>query len=67
MKLNFKTILIFAAIIIVVAIIIWPSGHTITNVKDGNTIILDNGVEVHLIGITSTEEGKKPLTSPDST
>ena len=61
MKLSFKTILIFAAIIIVVAIIIWPSGHTITNVKDGNTIILDNGVEVHLIGITSTEEGKNQL------
>ena len=61
MKLDIKTILIFAAIIVVIAIIIWPSVHTITDVKDGNTIILDNGVEVHLIGITSTEEGKDQL------
>lgn len=61
MKINLKIIGIFASIVVLIAIIIWPSGHLISSVKDGNTIILDNGVEVRLIGITSTEEGKEQL------
>ena len=61
MKINIKTIGVFAIIIIIIAIVVWPSGHLISNVKDGNTVILDNGAEIHLIGITSTEEGKEHL------
>lgn len=61
MNINIKTIGVFAAIIVLLAIIYWPTGRLITKVKDGNTVILDNGVEVHLIGISSTEEGKEQL------
>ena len=61
MKITIKTIIVFAIIAIVMTIVIWPSGHLISSVKDGNTVILDNGVEVHLIGITSTEQGREQL------
>ena len=61
MKINLNTIGVFAIVVLLIAIIIWPSGYLISSVKDGNTVILDNGVEVHLIGISSTEEGKEQL------
>lgn len=61
MKLNIKAIGIFVVIILIIAILVWPDGRLISNVKDGNIVVLDNGAEIHLIGISSTEEGKEKL------
>ena len=61
MKIDFKVIGIFTIVIAIIIILIWPTGKVITEVKDGSTVVLDDGVEVHLIGISSTEEGKEHL------
>ena len=61
MKIDFKAIGIFTIVIAIIIILIWPTGKVISEVKDGSTVVLDDGVEVHLIGISSTEEGKEHL------
>ena len=54
-------VVLFVLGLFVLAIAIWPSntkGFVITDVSDGNTLILKNGVEVRMIGVTSTIEGR---------
>ena len=56
-----KTILIVVALILL-AIILWPRGrYRIIGVENGNTVVLDNGSMVELIGVYDTPESKEFL------
>lgn len=61
MKLKFKHIIIFAAILIVLAIMLWNTDVKISRIVNGNTIELNNGVTVKLIGVSSTIQGREEL------
>lgn len=55
-------IILFLVALVLVAWWLWPtSDFKIDSIKDGNIIILNNGTEVRLIGVTATEEGKAYL------
>lgn len=55
-------IILFLVALVLVAWWLWPtSDYKIDSIKDGNIVILNNGTEVRLIGITATEEGKSYL------
>ena len=59
-----RTVVLFLLALVVLAIALWPSktkGFVVKEVVDGNTLIMKNGVEVRMIGITSTVEGKEFL------
>ena len=56
-----KTILIIVALILL-AILLWPRGrYRIVGVENGNTVLLDNGSMVQLIGVYDTPEAKEFL------
>lgn len=58
--MNTKKVILFVVAIILLAIILWPRGtYKIARVEDGDTIVLDNGTTVHLIGVTDTKESKE--------
>ena len=60
--MNKKIILSFIVCIILLGLKLWPSGdYKIVAIIDGNSVKLNNGTEVHLIGVSSTEEGKQFL------
>ena len=62
MNLNGKKILIFAVLIILIAVWLWPSSVLkIKSIEDGSTIVLTNGATVKLLGVSSTLEGKDEL------
>ena len=61
MKLKFKHVIIFAIVVVIIAIILWDRDLKIRTVVDGNTVELSNGVTVRLIGVSSTEQGKDYL------
>lgn len=61
MKLKFKHVIIFAIVVVIIAIILWDRDLKIKSVFDGNTVELSNGVTVRLIGVSSTQEGKDYL------
>ncbi|MBE6267409.1 MAG: transglutaminase domain-containing protein [Bacteroidales bacterium] len=57
-----KKILIYICVLILVVVMIWPEQNLkIASVVDGNTVELNNGTTVHLIGVNSTNEGKIEL------
>lgn len=59
-----RTIILFLLALVVLAIGVWPSktkGFVVKEVMDGNSLIMKNGVEVRMIGVTSTVEGKEFL------
>lgn len=62
MNESAKKILIFISIAIIITICVWPH-HTlkIKEVTDGNTIVLQNGATVRLLGVASTEQAKEEL------
>lgn len=54
-----RKIIFIVIAIILLAIIIWPRGnYKIARVVNGNTIVLDNGTKVVLIGVSDTERAK---------
>lgn len=55
-------IIIVIAIVIILGIALWPSGYySVADVPNGNTIVLDNGATVHLIGVGDSPEAKYEL------
>ena len=45
--------------IVLLAILLWPRGnYKIAEVESGNTIVLDNGTRVVLIGVSDTDKAK---------
>lgn len=64
-----KKFLISLLVITLLLITFWPSNsddscnklYSINSVIDGNTVRLDNGTTVHLIGVSNTNEGKDEL------
>lgn len=65
-----KKFLIFLIVLILLLICFWPEESfnvepritlTVRTVVDGNSVELNNGATVHLIGVTSTNEGKAKL------
>ena len=64
MNLNTKTVFLLIVGIVIVAIFIWPrDGYKVVEVKDGITVVLDNGTSIRLIGVTNTEQGQQELES----
>ena len=61
MRLKFKHVLIFAALLVIVVIMLWNIDVKIARVIDGNTLELSNGVTVKLIGVSSTIQGREEL------
>lgn len=62
MKLGVKQIILFLLIGIIILVVLWPkSKYVITEIIDGNTVRLNNGTIVKLIGVSSTEDGEKTL------
>lgn len=66
-----KKFLLTLLVIILVLVAVWPDSevdssvikYTIQEVIDGNTIKLDNGTTVHLIGVSNTNEAMEELES----
>ena len=57
--MNAKKIILFVVGIVLLAILLWPRGnYKISKIESGNTVILDNGTTVKLIGVTNTEDAK---------
>lgn len=57
-----KKFLAFLGVLILIVLWLWPDKvYRIESVIDGNTIQLEGGATVHLIGITSTNESKNLL------
>lgn len=55
-------IFVIIVAVIILGIALWPSGnYSVADVPNGNTIVLDNGATVHLIGVGDTPEGKYEL------
>lgn len=62
MELNSRKLIILGVIIVVMLIIIWPSGGTrIKHIEDGSTVVLSNGVKICLLGVTPTRDSKETL------
>ena len=62
MKLGVKHIILFLLIGIIILVVLWPKPkYVITEIIDGNTVRLNNGTIVNLIGVSSTEDGEKTL------
>jgi len=62
MKINSKTVFVAVAFILLLGL--WlcnRKGFKIDYIKDGSTVVLRNGTEVRLIGVSSTEQGKREL------
>ena len=57
-----KKFFIFLGALTILVVMMWPDKvYRISKVIDGNTIELENGATVHLIGVSSTNEGKLVL------
>lgn len=64
MNLSGKKIVIFAIVVFLIVVWIWPSNNfKVKNIEDGNTMVMTNGTTVRLLGVSSTEEGKGELES----
>ena len=65
MKLNSKRVFVIIVIIIIIAIIFWPDYDTfiIKSIENGQTLVLNNGSKVKLIGVSDTQEGMSELMS----
>lgn len=62
MDIDVKKIAIFTVAAVLIAVLIWPRNVLkIHNVEDGNTIVLNNGATIKLLGVSSTEESKYEL------
>ena len=60
--MNSRKVILIIVALVLLAILLWPRGQfKISRVEDGNTVILDNGTTVELIGVYDTEESKEYL------
>jgi len=60
--MNKKKVILFVIGIVLLAILLWPRGdYRISSIENGNTIFLDNGTTVKLIGVYDTEESREYL------
>lgn len=63
MKINSKKV--FIAVVAIILIALWIISDLdkveVYSVEDGNTLVLNNGCTVRLIGVSSTEQGKMEL------
>lgn len=60
--MNKKYVILFVLAIVLIAILVWPRGtFKIASVENGNTVVLDNGTTVHLIGVYDTDQAKEYL------
>lgn len=60
--MNSKKVIIIVVILVLLAILCWPRGqYRIASVENGNTVVLDNGTTVRLIGVYNTAESKEFL------
>lgn len=60
--MDSKKVIIAILALVLLAILIWPRGqYKISRVENGNTVILNNGTTVQLIGIYDTPEAREFL------
>ena len=60
--MSSKKIILFILAVVLLAILLWPRGKfKISYIENGNTVILDNGTTVKLIGVYDTPEAKEYL------
>ena len=60
--MNSKKVILIIVALVLLAIICWPRGkYRIASVENGNTVVLDNGTTVKLIGVYDTAESKEYL------
>ncbi len=59
-----KKLLLYVGVLVLILILVWPQKtFKIKEVIDGNTIVMNNGSTVHLIGVSNTTQAKKFLDS----
>lgn len=57
-----KKIIIIVVAILLIALLLWPRGQfKIHSVESGNSVVLDNGTTVMLIGVYDTEDAREFL------
>ena len=60
--MSSKKIILFILAVVLLAILLWPRGKfKISYIENGNTVVLDNGATVKLIGVYDTPEAKEYL------
>lgn len=60
--MSSKKIILFLLAVVLLAILLWPRGKfKISYIENGNTVVLDNGTIVKLIGVCDTPEAKEYL------
>lgn len=61
-EMSKKSIIVFVLAVVLLAILVWPRGrYRIASIENGNTVVLDNGTVVKLIGVYNTDDAKEFL------